>query len=66
VAVAAPCRHASQRRAGALQVAAKVVKAGTADNQTIYIVGLGFRYREHNASIEISDDGLYLNGAALP
>ena len=45
------------------QLAAKVLKAGPADNQTLYIVGLGFMYKDHNASVEISDDGLSLNGA---
>lgn len=40
-----------------------MLKAGPADNQTLYIVGLGFMYKDHNASVEISDDGLSLNGA---
>lgn len=48
---------------GTAQLAAKVLKAGPADNQTLYIVGLGFMYKDHNASVEISDDGLSLNGA---
>ena len=50
-------------RAPALQLAAKLLKAGPADNQSLYIIGLGFMYQGHNVSIEIAQNGLSLNCA---
>lgn len=47
----------------AAQLAAKLLKAGSADNQSLYISGLGFMYQGHNVSIEIAQNGLSLNGA---
>ena len=47
-----------------MQLAAKLFKAGPADNQTLYIIGLGFMYQGHNVSVEIAQNGLSLNGAA--
>lgn len=47
-----------------MQLAAKLLKAGPADNQSLYIIGLGFMYQGHNVSIEIAQNGLSLNCAA--
>ena len=47
----------------AAQLAAKLLKAGPADNQSLYIIGLGFMYQGHNVSIEIAQNGLSLNRA---
>lgn len=47
------------------QLAAKLLKAGPADNQSLYIIGLGFMYQGHNVSIGIAQNGLSLNGATF-
>ena len=48
-----------------VQLAAKLLKAGPADNQSLYIIGLGFMYQGHNVSVEIAQNGLDLNCATF-